>query len=111
MTSSAAVSPPFFRHVCYVLLNSNGDPFKKSKPCLLSLSSESCIGDFKKAVKADWNEPGYLHDTPHGMLEVFADYVSFESKTSLSIMSKIGDFGLLEDKPLVVVVPDQTGMI
>lgn len=111
MTSSVDASPPVSRHICYVLLNSQGTAYKKSKTCVLSLSPESCIGDFKRAIKADWNKPGYLNDTPHGMLEVFADHVSFEGKTPLSILSKIGDLGLFEDKPLVVVVPDPTGMI
>jgi hypothetical protein len=95
------VPPP----VWFQLVGADGLPFKGSSINPLRHSRNSSINAFRKAVKAE--NPNVLSLIDPSQLTVFENKAVLETNNPLRGSTIIGEFGKLENDPLVVLVPDQ----
>jgi serine/threonine protein kinase len=78
----------------------------------LSLSTNADVIDFRKAVKAEYDQPGFLKDIPASQLLVYENRECFDHTRDTQNVSEplrashlIGTLGATEDSALIVVVP------
>ncbi len=57
-----------------------GKPYKGKTADKVSVPVGSDVTDFRKAVKAEYDQPGYLKHIPSGKLLVFQNKPSFEKR-------------------------------
>jgi len=111
-------SPPSL--VWFVLLDSaTGEPYKgtSASSILLSSLAVAVVDQFRKAVKAEYDNPNYLKDIPSGALLVYKNKAEFD-KRNIEVAAErgkpldptefLGARGSKEDM-LVVVVDVTTG--
>ena len=59
-----------------------GKPYMGTTADKVSVPVGSDIADFRKAVKAEYDQPGYLKDIPSGKLLVFQNKDAFDKRDS-----------------------------
>ena len=65
--------------VWFLLLDSiTGLPYKGTTADYISLPPSSFIAQFRDAVKAKYDQPGYLKDIPAGALHVYKNKDAFD---------------------------------
>jgi hypothetical protein len=100
------------RSFWYRLFDSQtGQPYKTARASSVFLSPDFVIDQFRKVVKAEWNEPGYLKDIPAGALTVYKNQEAFETRNEvegkdepLDPTESLGALGTKEHM-LIVAVP------
>ncbi len=95
------VPPP----VWFQLVGADGLPFKGCKIFSLLFPRCSSINEFCDAVKAE--NPNVLSFIDPSQLTVFENKAVLETNNPLRGSTIIGEFGKLENDPLMVLVPDQ----
>jgi hypothetical protein len=106
-------SPPSL--VWFVLLDSaTGEPYKNTSASSILLSSLAVpvVDQFRKAVKAEYDNPNYLKDIPSGALLVYKNKAEFD-KRNIQVAAErgkpldptefLGALGSKEDMLVVVV--------
>ena len=71
-----------------------GKPYKETTATSVSLPSTAVIDQFRKAVKAEYDQPGYLKDVPSGKLLVFKNKDAFDKRDSTE--EKVNHFIILQ---------------
>jgi predicted Ser/Thr protein kinase len=98
--------------VWFQLVDSTGSSYKGTTATKVSLTADAFIYQFRKAVKAKYNLPGFLKDIPASQLVVYENRTSFEKtrdlqhkeeplKSSVSVVH----LGETEEEALIVVLP------
>jgi hypothetical protein len=81
-------------------------PFKETRADKVSVSSSADVVDFRKAVKAEYDQPGYLKDIPSGALLVYKNMAAFRVKEFLlEEDAPVFGLGTTKQEALIVVVP------
>jgi hypothetical protein len=102
------------RLIWYLLVDSStGQLYKATTASSVVLPSDFVIDQFRDAVKAKWDEPGYLQNIPAGVLLVFKNKAAYDNRNAkddkkeepLEEDSLIGDWGMSKKEALIVVVP------
>ena len=60
--------------------SANGVPYMGTTADYVTLPPSAVIAQFRKAVKAEYDQPGYLKDIPSGKLLVFQNKQSFDKR-------------------------------
>ena len=117
--SSSTMSSPPSRLVWFLLLDSStGETYKGTTVSSVLRSSlvVPVVDQFRDAVKAKYDQPGYLKDIPAGALHVYKNKAAFEKRNAAAGEEKeepldpteyLGLLGSKEDL-LVVAVPFST---
>ena len=61
--------------VWFKLVEASGQPFKGASASKAFVDPSADVNDFRKAVKAECDEPGYLKDFPSSTLQVYRNKV------------------------------------
>ena len=96
------------RRIWFLLIDSvNGQAYRGTTSSSVSLPPSSVIDDFRDAVKAKFDQPGYLKDIPSGALLVYKNKASFDQgrEGPLEEDALVEDLGTSKKEALVVVVP------
>jgi hypothetical protein len=90
-----------------LLINStSGQPYRGTTASSVMLPSDFNVDQFRKTVKAEYNQPGYLKDIPAGAVLVYKNSAAFTRKEHpLNSSTILNDFGTTEDEALIVLVP------
>jgi hypothetical protein len=100
------------RLVWFLLVDSNGHPYKGSSPSSVSLPpTTSVIDQFRDAVKVKYDQPNFLKEIPAATLQVFKNKSAYnedkdKDKAPLKSSRPLDGLGLDEDQALLVMVPD-----
>ena len=57
-----------------------GKPYKGTTADYVTIPSSAVIAQFRKAVKAEYDQPAYLKDIPSGKLLVFQNKQTFDKR-------------------------------
>jgi hypothetical protein len=68
--------------IWFQLVDSSGRPYKGTSADKVKLDSSADIADFKKAVKAKYDQPGFLKDISSGVLLVYRDKDAFDKRNA-----------------------------
>ena len=111
--SSMSSSP--YPLVWFLLLDSaTGQPYKGTSADAVSLSPGSVVVQFRDAVKAKYDQPGYLKDIPAGALHIYKNKAAFDKRNTpvddgkvepLEEDSLLDGLGRSKKEALVVAVP------
>ena len=72
-----------FSRVWFRLVNeSDGSPYKNLYETSVNVKFPADVDLFRKAVKMEWNAPGYLDNTPAGALKVYENESTFRKDES-----------------------------
>jgi hypothetical protein len=83
MSTDSSASAPLL--VWFQLLDSDvGQPYKGTSVSSILRSSLAVpmVDQFRKAVKAEFDQPNYLKDLPSSMLKVYKNKASFDKRTA-----------------------------
>jgi hypothetical protein len=83
-----------------------GKPYKKTRADKVEVSSSADVVDFRDAVKAKYDQPGYIKDTPSGALLACKSKAAFVGLEELLRSSHLLDgLGTSKQEALIVLVP------
>ncbi|KAI8891671.1 hypothetical protein BC833DRAFT_454794, partial [Globomyces pollinis-pini] len=109
------MSSPPSPMVWFLLVESDtGLPYKGTSADKVAVSSPADVADFRKAVKAEYNEPNYLRDIPSSALLVYKNKYSFDKRNTaveegkedpLKSSRSLNGLGKTEEDALIVAVP------
>jgi len=101
------------RKVWYRLVESStGLAYRNTSASKVSVDFDADVADFRNAVQANWDKPGYLNDVPAGALNVYKNKEAFEKRNATEIKVEpldddypVFDLGKSTKEALIVVVP------
>ena len=103
--------------VWFQLSTGGGDPYMETTVDAVLLNPGIMVFQFRDAVKAKYDQPGYLKDIPAGALIVYKNKAAFDKRNDseqkgepLEEDSLIDGLGASKNEALIVVVPSSTSI-